>query len=128
MESVKQINERSALYEILAPCAGLEYQNSEAFQGEVWRGRDIRDVGKHKEYINFWPIPGSGLWALVHVHSCHGHVGSPMTSTPPKTYGLICFLMGSGNAPRAPEPGRSPKNSHKNMHKDFIRCGNSIVF
>ena len=74
---------------ILAPRAGLEYQNSEAFQGEVWRGRGIRDVEKPKEIIAFSPLPGSGLWALVHVHSWRGHVPPSMISTPPKTYSFL---------------------------------------
>ena len=95
---------------ILAPCAGLEYQNSEAFQGEVWRGRGIRDVGKHKEFIAFWPTPESELWAAGRVDFGYDHLCPGMISTPPKTYDLQWFLRGSGNAPGAPEPWRSLNN------------------
>ena len=46
---------------------GLEVQNSEAFQGEVWRGRGVRDVEKPDEFIAFPHLPGLELWAPGHI-------------------------------------------------------------
>ena len=65
---------------------GLEVQNSEAFQGEVWRGRGVRDVEKPNEFIAFPHLPGLELWALVHVDLCVGHLCPSMILYPSKTY------------------------------------------
>ena len=65
---------------------GLEYQNSEAFQGEVWRGRGLWEVENHKEFIAFWHLAGLGLWAAGHVHSTNGHVCPVLLFHPSKTY------------------------------------------
>ncbi len=68
---------------------GLEYQNSEAFQGEVWRGRGFWEVGNHKDSIAFWHLSEMGLWAAGHIDPTDGHLCPRMISTPPKTYGFL---------------------------------------
>ena len=106
--------------QILAPRAGLEDRNSEAFQGEVWRGRGFWDVGNHKDFIAFWHPPGIGLWAPGHQHFGYGHLCPSMDLHPSKTNGLHMFFMVSGNAPRAPEPARSV-NSRPCFQRDVIK-------
>ena len=68
---------------------GLEYQNSEAFQGEVWRGRGIGDVEKPNEFIDFSHPPGFGLWALGDVHFGVTHLCPWRFLYPSKTYGFL---------------------------------------
>ena len=94
----------------MGPRAGLEYQSSEAFQGEVWRGRGVRDVEKPNEFIAFPQPPGSGLWAVGMLHRPWIIYALEGFLHPSKTYGFHRYFDGSGNAPWAPEPARSVNN------------------
>ena len=71
---------------ILAPCAGLEDQNSEAFQGEVWRGRGSQNVQKPIVFVAFSHPPGLELWATGHVGFGVDHLCPSMDIHPSKTY------------------------------------------
>ena len=76
------VGSRSQGSAILAPCAGLEGQNSEASQGEVWRGRGFWEVEHNKDSIAFWHPAQIGLWATGHIDSTDGHLCPLMISLP----------------------------------------------